>query len=309
MGVEDLRDYISTSYNIMLPYKVNLDKVGLESADKAYGGYLDAYSFFETTFEDWIRAFKDLVLSKMGKEYFPIYRMADGEYRFAMGRRYNWHKKPLYREVIAVTAEKLHLKNPNKWQTSWGESYPPKKVKALRAQLIKNIAYISKKGMLACYYNTNGLHAFEEYNKTLLPFFTKHRITFNKSNYIPFHFVCSILVKEGWQDFIVDRHILIVTGSDADSEYKINSTLTKMGAKTVSFMRISKTASMEEELNLKPYKDAKLDIAFVAAGIGSANILRQLEPLQTVTLDIGGFMNCIVDHTQSQHGGVFKFPK
>lgn len=292
----------------MLPYKVNLDKVGLESANKAYGGSLDAYSFFDTTFEEWFNNFRELLISKMGKEYFPIYRMADGEFRFAMGRKYNWYKKPLYREVLAVTAEKLRIKNPDKWKTSWGEEYSPEKVKSLRKQLLTNIKYISTKGMLACYYNTNGLHAFEEYNNHLLPFFEKNEITFNKDNYIPFHFVCGILVKEGWQSFFKERHILIVTGSDRESEQKIEKTILTLGANKVSFLPISKTASMEEVLNLDDYKELKIDIIFVAAGIGSANILRQLESLQTVTLDIGGYMNCFKDNSASQHGGIFKLP-
>ena len=146
-------------------FKVNLDKVGLESADKAYGGYLNAFSFFETSFDDWFSDFRELLLSKMGKEYFPIYRMADGEYRFTMGRSYNLHKRPLYREIIAVTAEKLRIKNPDKWKTSWGEEYPTSKVKELRIKLIRDIRYISTRGMLACYFNQNGLHAFEEHNK------------------------------------------------------------------------------------------------------------------------------------------------
>lgn len=293
----------------MLPYKVNLDKVGLESADKAYGGYLDAFSFYETTYESWFKIFREKILSKMGKEYLPVYRMADGEYRFVMGRKYNWYKKPLWQEIIAVSAEKLKLKNPNKWKTSWGEEYLPQKVKHLRKKLIKDVSYISKVGMLACYYNSNGLHAFEEYNNYLLPFFEKNNIIFNKENYIPFHFVCSILVKDNWQDFFNDKNILIVTGSDNESEQKIKKTIEQFGAKKVNFLRISKTSSMEENLDLDRYINLHIDLILVAAGIGSANILRQLEPLQTVTLDIGGYMNCFINPSASQHGGIFKLPK
>ena len=43
-------------------------------------------------------------------------------------------------------------------------------------------------------------------------------------------------------------------------------------------------------------------------GIGSANIISQLEPLNTLTIDIGGFINCYIDYNKSQHGGIFKFP-
>ena len=289
-------------------FKVNLNDVGLESADNAYGGYLDAFSFKETDFESWIASFKLEVLKNMGKNYFPIYRMADGEYRFIMGRVYNFYKKPLWRELVAVTAEKLRIKNPDKWKTSWGEEYKPEHVKTLRKQLINDVAYISRKGKLACYWNKNGLKAFEEYNNKLLPFFEKNNIVFNADNYIPFHFICGILVKSGWEDLFKNKHILIVTGSDNASETKIKETLSLMGVRIVSFYRISKTSSMEERLNLDLFLEEQIDMCLVAAGIGSANILRQLEPLQTVVLDIGGYMNCFTNRDASQHGGIFKLP-
>lgn len=50
------------------------------------------------------------------------------------------------------------------------------------------------------------------------------------------------------------------------------------------------------------------DGSLVAAGIGSANILRQLQPLNTLSLDIGGLMNCFADRQASQHGGVIRLP-
>ena len=183
-----------------LKYKVDIDKVGIKSAAKAYGGYLQAYSFYETNFDDWFNEFRTLVLSKIGKEYFPVYRMADGEYRFLMGRKYNFNKKPLWRELIAVTAEKLHIKNPNKWKTSWGEQYDSNQVNKLRQNLIGHIKEITTLGYLACYYNDNGLKAFVEYNKFIIPFFKKKRIKFDASNYIPFHFVCGLLIKPGYKN-------------------------------------------------------------------------------------------------------------
>jgi len=289
-------------------FKVNLNDVGLEGADNAYGGYLDAFSFKDTDFESWIAGFKTEVLENMGQNYFPVYRMADGEYRFMMGRVYNFYKKPLWREIVAVTAEKLRIKNPDKWKTSWGEEYKPERIKVLRKQLIRDVAYISRKGRLACYWNRNGLKAFEEYNNKLLPYFKENNIVLDSVNYIPFHFVCGILVRSGWEDFFKEKHILIVTGGDEVSEAEIKQTLVKMGVAKVSFYRISKTSSLEERLNLEMFLEERIDMCLVAAGIGSANILRQLEPLQTVVLDIGGYMNCFTNSDASQHGGIFKLP-
>ncbi len=292
-----------------MKYKVNLKEVGLEDANKAYGGFLDAFSFYKTNFKDWFNVFRDDCLKAMEtKTFFPIYRMADGEYRFLMGRAYNFYKRPLIKELIAVTAEKLHIKNPYKWETSWGEKYGSHEMKSLRKKLILDIKNISKKGKLACYWNKNGLHAFEEYNKKILPFFKKNNIIFNAENYIPFHFVCCMLIKFNWEHFFQNRNILVVSGCSEEEQKSIMKSLNNFNVNSTNFIIISKTSSMKEVINIEYFKNKKIDMCLVAAGIGSANIISQLEPLNTLTIDIGGFINCYIDYNKSQHGGIFKFP-
>ena len=292
-----------------MKYKVNLKEVGLEDANKAYGGFLDAFSFHKTNFKDWFNVFRDDCLKAMEtKTFFPVYRMADGEYRFLMGRAYNFYKRPLIKELIAVTAEKLHIKNPYKWETSWGEKYSSHEMKSLRKKLILDIKNISKKGKLACYWNKNGLHAFEEYNHKLIPFFKKHNINFSSKNYVPFHFVCCMLVKYNWKKFFLKKNILVVTGCDKISKKAIIKSFNTFGVNSTDFIVISKTSSMKEVINVENFKKKKIDMCLVAAGIGSANIISQLEPLNTLTIDIGGFINCYIDYNKSQHGGIFKFP-
>ncbi|RLA51977.1 MAG: hypothetical protein DRR42_08860 [Gammaproteobacteria bacterium] len=288
-------------------YRVSLDFVGSGNASKAYGGSLDAWSFMDITPEAWFSSFRRSALDSIGKKYFPVYRMADGEFRFLMGRKYNFHRRPLLRELVAVSAEKLRIRNPDNWATSWGETYTPEEVRGLRASLVSNIRYIANKGYLACYINDNGLYAFTEYNRHIQPYFSAQKVAFNKDNYIPFHFVCALLTNAGWQDFYEDRNILVVSGTDDESEVLITKRLSSMGARDVEFLRISKTSSMKDHINLDGLKN-RPDVCLVAAGIGSANILRQLEPLQTLVLDIGGYISCYVNPELRQHGGVFGLP-
>lgn len=104
-------------------HRVDLDFIGLGNAAGAYGGTLNAWSYFETDGQSWFDSFRQHALASIGNYYLPVYRMADGEYKFLFGRRLNWHKRPLYREVLGVTAEKLRLRNSKSWETSWGETY------------------------------------------------------------------------------------------------------------------------------------------------------------------------------------------
>lgn len=290
-----------------MKYRVDLDFIGRGNAGAAYGGYLHAWSFKDIAPQDWFEDFRQAALGAMGRRFLPVYRMADGEYRFLMGRQYNFSRRPLIKELIAVTAEKIGLSNPDKWQTSWGEAYQPEDTRKLRANLIEEIRFIAQQGFLACYLNDNGLNAFTEHNIPLLSFFERHNIPFSVDSYVPFHFCPSLLVSDGWQDFVRDRKILIVTGLTNEKEMAIKGTLGEMGAKAVHFLPISSRTSMYDQLDLNGLNESP-DICLVAAGIGSAHILRQLQPLNTLSLDIGGLMNCFFDRAASQHGGVFRLP-
>lgn len=290
-----------------MPYRVDLDFVGLGGAATAYGGYLRAWSFREVDGRDWFEEFRQTALAAIGTRFLPVYRMADGEYRFLMGRRVNYHRKPLLKELLAVGAEKLRVKNPDKWKTSWGETYAPKETLSLRKALVEHIRYLASVGYLACYINDNGLHAFVEHNKPLLQYFSSHGIPFGEHNYVPFHFAPSLFITGRWEEFVVGRHILVVTGLDEVKERNIERTLRTLGAGNVQFLPISSTASMREQLDLNQVSGSP-ELALVAAGIGAANILRQLEPLQTLAVDIGGLMNALVDPSARQHGGVIGLP-
>jgi len=291
-----------------MKYRVDLDFIGLGNAGAAYGGHLHAWSFQDTDGQEWFERFRQEALEAINVRYLPVYRMADGEYRFMFGRRMNWSRKPILREFLAVSAEKLRIKNPDRWQTSWGESYEPHETSDLRERLLENVRYLAKAGYLACYINDNGLNAFTEYNKVLQRCLAARDIMLNSQNYVPFHFAPSLLVSEGWQEFIPGRKLLIVTGLTPEKEGLIRDTLIAYGARSVRTLPISSGSSMTDTLDLSIVDD-DIDVALVAAGIGSANILRQLESLRTLCLDIGGLMNCFMDRKALQHGGVIGLPR
>lgn len=290
-----------------MTYRVDLDFIGLGSAGAAYGGHLRAWSYRDIDGREWFEEFRQEALSAIQNRYLPVYRMADGEYRFMFGRRINWSRKNLPRELLAVGAEKLRIKNPDRWKTSWGETYVPAETRRLRAKLMTHLRALSELGYLACYINDNGLDAFVEYNRVLETLLARHNVRLHAGNYIPFHFAPSLLVSAGWQDFLQGRKILIVTGLTPEKKGRIEETLTAYGAGAVRFLPISSNSSLTDKLDLSGIDD-DVEIALVAAGIGSANILLQLAPLQTLCLDIGGLMNCFQEPKERQHGGVLGLP-
>ncbi|MFO0991219.1 MAG: hypothetical protein U1E67_04710 [Hyphomicrobiales bacterium] len=297
----------NTDFGVQMAFRVDIDFIGLGHAGAAYGGYLRAWSFFEIEGRTWFEAFRADALSALGKRYLPIYRMADGEYRFLMGRRFNRARHPIWKELASIAAERLWINHPDRWRTSWGEGYSPKETRRLRGELIEHIRYLALHGYLACYINDNAMHAFTEYNTLLPAFLRRQGVSFNAKSYVPFHFAPSLFISPGWEDFIRGRKILVVTGLNPEKEQRIRETLGRMSATAVEMLPISSTSSMMERLDISAVA-RQPDVCLVAAGIGAANILRQLEPLSTLAVDIGGLMNCFADCNARQHGGVIGLP-
>jgi hypothetical protein len=290
-----------------MKYRVSLEFIGAGKAAEAYGGKLDAWSFTDIEPQEWFEQFRSKIAANLGKTYLPVYRMADGEYRFLMGRKFNPHRKPLIKECLGYLADKTGLRDSARWSTSWGESYNPKDLKKLKLEYIFALQQIASAGFLGLYLNDNGLNAFTEYNQSIMPFFERANIELNLNNYIPFHFVCHLLSGTGWEFFYQNRKILIVTNLNHQKCQQIEHNLLKLGVTSVQFIGISATKSMQDKIDCSTVE--RPDLCLVAAGIGAANIINQLKPLQTVVLDIGGFMNCIQNRSLAIHGGVFKLPK
>jgi hypothetical protein len=281
---------------------VDLDYLSNGGGKAVYGGRLDAYSFIDTTCEAWFGRFVDEVTAAMGKRYFPVYRMADGEYHFLFGARVNWHSRPLRSLGRFVKYEVL--KRP--WKTSWNEQYSPERTRTLRALLAESLREIAAAGKLAIYWNKNAIHAFTEYNREMEDLFEKMGVRLNQDNYVPFHFGQALLAKAA-DRVIRDRRILIVCGME-DAEYNdLRRELTDLGAAGVELYRCPATSALEHDYTgVTP--QVRPDIVLVAAGIGAARALTGLKHLSCPIIDIGSYIHVVAGHMQQAHSGFFLKP-
>ena len=284
---------------IQLPARVDVSFVGDGTAAEVFGGYLRAWSFED--YDDprqWYEGFRAQIVGAIGRRFVPIYRMADGEFRFLMGRKFNRRRKPLSRELVGYLASRCGLQR--RWSTSWGESYAPDSVPLLRTRLLQAIRQISQQGYLAMFVYDNGIHAFEEYNAHVAPYLAKQGIELHAGNYVPFHFPVTMLVDDRSADFFDGRHVLLAT-SFSDEERRLASrTLSALGAKQVSYVSVSPRSSLLDVLNLSDYA-GDVDLCLVSAGIGAANIVTQLAPLGAPTIDVGGFARCLIQPNYRSH--------
>jgi hypothetical protein len=192
------------------------------------------------------------------------------------------------------------------WETSWGEKYNSSDLSSLSKLLGECVRQISKKGLLAVYWNENGLNAFTEYNSKMIEYFSKININLSKKNYIPFHFGTAIVAKHPNKIFS-NRNVLIINGMEPQEFQKVQGNLERFNPTSISHHKCSSVSALTYDYtNLDPL--IKPDIVLVAAGIGSAKVLFDLEHLNCPVIDIGGYMNVLSGKLDMVHAGFFKAP-
>ncbi|MEO0272971.1 MAG: hypothetical protein ABIM30_07780 [candidate division WOR-3 bacterium] len=285
---------------------VDIGFVGYGNANHAYGGYLLAYSMNNVCGQEWFNSFQDIILDFIGKRYLPIYRMADGEFDFLFGPVFNYRKKHFLKDLAVYIKKWIRFYSLG-FETSWGENYSLTQILQLRKKLISDLQQISTQGYLALYFNKNGHFELNTLNKTLEKRFQAINCPLTQNNYVPFHFVCNLLMQRRYLEFFSNKNILLVSGFTSEDREKIKRNLSVLTPKNLEFINTSKTHSMLDSIELEKLH-VKPDIAFVAAGVGSANIISQLSRLNCPCIDIGGLMKSFISPSFTYHGNVFGFP-
>lgn len=273
-------------------------------------GEVRQLAFHETPSEKWYQEFLDRIYQSIGKGYLPIYRMADGEFIFCVG----WRPE-LPKEASGLT-EKLFWKIRGKLKQSlkrfvsgkktvWGENYSGMNQNELKAHYIRCLKTVSEHGLLALHFTRSAGRFSEEYFEPMCKWFEINQIEITPEKYTSFYFVYALLCGPDSKVLIRNRRLLLVTSSDEPKKTKVREYLMSLGAKTVQFLRISPNRALLDKINLDEIKEP-VDLALVAGGIGSVNILDQLKPLNTVCIDIGICMEIFAD--PSKRGRIFTVP-
>lgn len=243
--------------------------------------------------EKWYEEFLEKIVSKIGKEYFPVMRMSDGEYTFLLGYvypYYNGHTLIEYlKKILIVFKAKVFSNNQFNAATLPNVSsgnYSFSEININKKKIAEQIKFLSEKGILALHL-TYSLKPFQEqFHSGLNQWFERNDIQLNQNNYYPFYFVYAMLRGLQKSKFIKGLKILIFHSATGPKKEEIISALQSEGAHEIFWYQISPNRSMFEKIDLKEeYFEA--EIAFIGAGVGKFNILVQLEPLKIPCIDAG----------------------
>ena len=255
-----------------------------------HGKRILAFGFEPLDCREWHSEMVNRILNAVGQRiHFPLYRMGDGEYAFAIRRAED--KLPLGRLRPRQLAKRLIM--PFLGRSGYHKSgsveygyevYTSAERNVLQARYVECVQKVARDGILAL-----GLHNTEIYLRyipAIFDWFDANGIMLHHLNYFHVYSVYVLMHGPDRHRFLKGRHVLVVTGLTDEKRHGIESGLLREGVADVQFLPISRSKAMLDVLDLSVVRKP-IDLALVGAGVGSANVLEQLRPLQTVCLDVG----------------------
>ena len=291
------------------PVELPLQLPGCEETSAPYGGRLALEMVGWPNTVEWFCAFEERAKASMGRFFLPVYRIADGEMEFLIGARPNWESDSVLRELVAVAQKRVglriergragwKLKRPG---TSWGETYTAAERRRLKPWYGETLLALSRDGVLApfLYRAANGCCA--ALRGPFLQYLERRGIRLTKDNYVPFHFPLWLVAGPCWRTFIEGKRLLVITRWTAERECRVATALRELGAETVQWVPISSGRALLDRIDISAVR-RPVDVCLVGAGIGASNVLLQLRELETLCLDVGGYLDCLVDPDRTYHG-------
>jgi hypothetical protein len=242
---------------------------------------------------EWFDGFVDRVAGACGREYLPICRMSDGEFRFLLGDQPpDVRLRRLRRWAIMFRRLASHLRHRGSFRASTRPSvssgvFSADEWQAEREHYGNMIADLAARGLLALHLSYGRDRPFQEhFFPALGDWLRLHGISLDDNNYVPFYFVYAALTGPRRSDWIRGRRILVVHGSTGDRKRRIQERLRELGAAKVEWCAISADRAYYDVVDTAAFR-GRVDLAFVGAGVGKPNVLLQLEPLGVPCIDAG----------------------
>lgn len=296
MGMKARQDYIG-----ILGYDIDFIIPGFE---KSYPkGVFRCPSFSERPSQEWFLSFIDEVENAIGKRFLPIYRMSDGEFKFCVGYRYPYRAQDesmfhyvfySFRRIVSQLRNRLRRRKFSAGgQCYISADYQQKELGRLQIRYVEQLRQIAGQGLLALHFTYRQKQFQQQYIALVTRWLDEQGIKLHEGNYCPFYFVYAMLTGPFRGRIYQGRRVLVITSYDDTKREAITKGLQHEGVVDVQFLPLSQGRAMYDKIDLSAVK-RPVDMVLVGGGIGASNILCQLEPLNTVAIDVGYIIECLV---------------
>lgn len=293
---------IQSDYKKVMPYYIDFVIPGFE---KSYPkGLFKVPAFSNRQSEEWFLSFVNKIEESIGNKFLPIYRMGDGEFQVCVGYRHRYRSEgePLgnyiymiFKTTVVQFRKTLSQSGFTAKTSLWAGSddFSRQELDFVRTKLQENIRFVAKKGYLALKFSCSRDSMFaQHYIIPVSQWLRKMDIRLDDTNYIDVYFVYAMLTGPYRHKIYRGRRILVVTSYNETKREAIEKGLKAEGVADVQFLPLSQGRSMYDDIDLSTINQP-VDLVLVGRGIGSADILCQLEPLSTVAIDAGYIIECL----------------
>jgi hypothetical protein len=235
--------------------------------------------------------FVDRIIAARSRAFLPVARMSDGEYMFALGPQAPdvrlprlAHLRSRGRQIVSHFARRGTFRAGMRGRYHSGE-YTAREWRGLRDGFGTDVHALSQVGIIAWHLTYSSQPFQERYFPALSSWWQQLSIRVTPQNYVPFYFVYAALT--GWRRReLLSGRILVVNSATGAKRQRIETSLEREGATQVHWLSISERRSLIDRIDVSSYV-GHVDLALVGAGIGKANIMRQMCPLEVPCLDAG----------------------
>ncbi|HYR08222.1 MAG TPA: hypothetical protein VEQ60_10655 [Longimicrobium sp.] len=256
----------------------------------AAGNAEEVYAFTREDCRDGYRRFAvDVLAAIEERRFLPVYRMGDGEFSFALGapeerlplRRLR--PRQLARRVVNAVAGRRGGHRSGSPGYGW-EVYSPAERRALLDAYAADLRFVAERGYLALALADTPLYG--PWVREILEWLDARGVPLHPGNYQHAFAVYALLHGPDRDRLLRGRRVLVVNHADAERRAAIAGALAMAGAAETRFIPIGRDKAMLERVDPRA-AGGPVDLALVGAGVGAANVLRQLEPLGVPALDVG----------------------
>jgi hypothetical protein len=242
---------------------------------------------------EWYGDFVTRLSNAAGREFLPVCRMSDGEFRFLFGDQPPDVRLPLWwrltlrmqqlvgrfvRERGFAAATAPGVSSGKFTSTEW---------KAARVRYDDMLRFIAERGVLAIHLSYHPRTYFQErYFPALSAWLSDQQIILHERNYVPFYFVYAAFIGPRRSELLQGKRLLLVHGAQGSKRARIIEHLRREGAAEIMWCEISAERSFYDRLDIKDFVGS-VDLVLIGAGIGKPNILAQLAPLDVPAVDAG----------------------
>jgi hypothetical protein len=238
--------------------------------------------------------FSERVIGAVGKQYLPVYRMADGEFALLVGWRSPYRRAKLSLRVAGAFRELSEKVSGGGIKTCWGEAYRGETAKRARTRMIEAMSRVAESGILAAYFAVRPDGWGEQYIAPVCKALDSHGIVLSEANLVPFYAVYALLSGPCRERLLEGKRILVVTSLHGDRPEQIRRGLLAAKAASVDLLAVSPGSSMFDQPDSQRF-EGMVDLVLVAAGIGSVNVLDRLRTLSVPVIDCGIALECFMD--------------